>query len=429
MAGPTESYEQRFKEYGDLYTTKIPIYGAEVVIAHPGLIKQIFTGDPDVYHGGDPSKMLVPVIGERSVLLLDGREHHRERKLLMPPFHGERLGVYADVIRELTDRTIDGLPLGREISILPSMQRITLDVILRTVFGVSQGAAIDTLRARLSTIVDKAMSSTGMLWLMPAFQHDLGPLTGWASFKRAIAAADEAIYGIIGDARRAAAGGAGAGRSDVLSLLLSAVDEAGQPMSDQELRDELVTLLLAGHETTATALAWAVEEIVRRPEVLERILGEVAAAGPRGPLPYLDAVIKEVLRLRPLASLVIRRTTAPITLRDYEIPAGTYLVMNVYTTQRNPEFWEAPAEMRPERFLDPARKPDPYAWLPFGGGARRCIGMAFALLEMRVVLATLLPRVRLRLPRGPARVTLRSFIFAPEGGTRVVVEERRPAAA
>jgi cytochrome P450 len=424
MSRPTETLDRDFGRYGDLYSIKNPLFGVEVVVAHPALIKQIFTGDPGVLHGGEPNKNLAVVLGDRSVLLLDGREHHRQRKLLLPPFHGERLAVYTGVLRELSDRMIDGLPIGREIPLLPRLQGLTFDVILRTVFGVSEGDAIDTLRERLLAIVEKAMSPTGMLWLLPAFQRDLGPLTGWASFKRAIAAADEAIYGIIAEARRA---GGGSGRSDVLSLLLSAVDEEGGRMSDQELRDELITLLLAGHESTATALAWAVEDIARRPEVLERILGEIAAAPPGGPLPYLDATIKEVLRLRPIASLVVRRTTAPITLREYEIPAGTYLVVNVYTAQRHPDFWEAPSELRPERFLDPARKPDPYAWMPFGGGARRCIGMAFALLEMRVVLAALLSRVRLRLPRGPARVALRSFLFAPEGGTRVVVEERRAA--
>jgi cytochrome P450 family 135 len=210
----------------------------------------------------------------------------------------------------------------------------------------------------------------------------------------------------------------------VLSLLLGATDEQGTPMTDQELRDELMTMLLAGHETTATALAWAVEEIVRRPQVVARIVAELGAADGRGgaPLPYLDATIKEVLRLRPLTPMILRRTTRPVTLRDHELPTGTYVVVNVYIAQRHPAIWEAPDELRPERFLE--AKPDPYAWIPFGGGARRCIGMAFALLEMRVVLAALFERLRLRLPSKPARVTLRSFLFAPEGGTRVVVDAR-----
>src|SRR5262249_11899372 len=204
----------------------------------------------------------------------------------------------------------------------------------------------------------------------------------------------------------------------------------GQPMTDAELRDELITLLLAGHETTATALAWAVDEIARRPEVVERILAEVRAApegaAHRAPLPYLDAVVKEVFRLHPVATMLGRRTAAPIMLREYEIPAGTYLIACVYNAQRHPDYWEAPAEFLPERFLDKSKKPDPYAWLPFGGGARRCIGMAFALLEMRVVLATMIDELRLSPQGKPAKLALRSFLFAPKGGTRVVVDERRP---
>jgi cytochrome P450 len=277
------------------------------------------------------------------------------------------------------------------------------------------------LRDRLLALVEKAQSPTGMLWLLPAFQRDLGPLTGWAKLKRLIAAADESLYGIIADARAAAANASGSKRTDILSLLLSAVDEEGQPMSDQELRDELITLLLAGHETTATALAWAIEMIVRRPEVQSRIQEEIAANP--GEMPYLDATIKEVLRMRPLTPLVARRVAAPVMLRDYEIPAGTYVVIAVPNVHNHPDFWEDPVEFRPERFL--GKKPDPYAWLPFGGGARRCIGMAFALFEMRIVLATMLSRLKLRLPKEPAKVVLRSFLFAPEGGTKVVVEERR----
>ncbi len=426
MVDPTRAFERDFREHGDIYTTKIPIYGREVVVAHPELVKQIFTGDPDVFHAGEANRTVLHVVGDRSVLVLDGKEHHRERKLLMPPFHGERLGVYADVMRSLADRMIDDLPLGSPVPLLPRLQRLTFDVILHTVFGVSEGRAIEALRERLTTLMDLGQSPQGMLYLMPAFQRDLGPLTGWAAFKRALAAADVALYEVIAAARADAAKAQGPARSDVLSLLLAAVDEDGQPMSDKELRDELITMLIAGHETTAIALAWAVDAIARRPDILARILAEVhaapAGAAHRAPLPYLDATLKEVLRLWPLAALIVRRTTAPMTLRTHEIPAGTYLTVCVYNVQRHPDFWDAPAELRPERFLD--KKIDPYAWLPFGGGARRCIGMAFALMEMRVVLATLFARVTLRAPEPPPRIGLRGFLFAPQGGTKVVVDAR-----
>lgn len=428
MRRPTESLEEDFRRYGDLYTIKSPLLGREVVIAHPELVKQLFTGDPDVYHAGEPNRLLAPLLGDSSVLLLDGAAHRRERKLVLPPFHGERLAIYAAEMREIADRVIDAMPLGEPFPLLPHMQKLTFDVILRTVFGVREGPTIDLLRDRVLRLVEKAQSPTGMWLLMPIFQRDLGPLTGWAAFQRGVREADEVIFGLIAEAR--AAGAAGAGRSDVLSLLLSARDEDGQPMTDRQLRDELMTLLLAGHETTAMALSWAVEELVRRPAVMARILAELhavpAGAAPEAPLPYLDAAIKEVLRLRPLSPVTVRRTTRPVTLREHEIPAGTHLAINVYTTQRHPAFWESPNDLRPERFLD--RKPDPYAWMPFGGGARRCIGMSFALMEMRIVLAALLGRARLRLPDPPTRVVLRSFLLAPEGGPRVALEARSPSA-
>ncbi len=438
VARPVETFEEDFREYGDLYSVNNPLFGREVVVSDPELLRAIFTGDPGVFQGGEPNKYLQPVLGPRSVILLDGQEHHRERKLLMPPFHGERLASYAHVMAGATERVVDGWPRGEMFSLLPSMQRITFDVILQTVFGAREGAELETLGERLLALVEAAQSPTGMVLLLPAFQRDLGPLTSWAAFRRKVVAADETIYRLISRARSeltSQPSTAGKPR-DILSLLLAAVDDAGQGMTDGELRDELLTLLIAGYETTATALCWAMEEILARPEVRARILEEVARAGygspgesprtaeARGELPYLDATIKEVLRLRPLVPLLARKVTAPITLRQYLIPAGTVLVPCVYLAQRHPAYWDAPGEFRPERFL--AGKPHPYAWLPFGGGARRCIGMAFALFEMRVVLATLLPRISLRLTDGPAKVTLRSFLFAPSAGTRVVASGAPP---
>jgi cytochrome P450 len=344
------------------------------------------------------------------------------RKLLVPAFTGERLEAYAGVMAEATRRVTGRWQVGAPLSVLPSMQRLTFDVILDTIFGVHEGAEIERLGARLLGLVERAQSPLGMLWLLPALQKDLGPLTGWAALKRAIADADASLYPLIAAARTAHATRPAGGR-DVLSALLSAVDEEGRPMSDQELRDQLMTLLLAGHETTALSLSWAVEEIVRRPAVLGRILEEIAAsAGPSALLPYLDATIKEVLRLHPVTPLLARRITAPITLRGYDVPAGTYIVPNVFIAQRHPDYWTDPESFDPTRFLD--KKPDPYAWLPFGGGARRCIGMAFALLEMRVVLATMFSELRLSAVGKPAGLTLRSFFFAPKGGTRVMLEGR-----
>jgi cytochrome P450 len=312
------------------------------------------------------------------------------------------------------------MPRDRAFSILPFLQRITFDVILETIFGASEGEELETLRVRLLALVERAQSPLGMLWLLPALQRDLGPLTGWAAIKRAIAAADESILALISRARSEPRG-----QEDVLSLLLAARDDEGQGMSDQELRDELMTLLLAGYETTATALAWTIDEAARRPDVLAGILAEPGAADGE-PAPYLDATFKEALRLHPVAPLIARRAAAPVTLGGYEIPAGSYLVPCPYNAQRHPAFWDAPAEFRPERFL--GSKIDPYAWLPFGGGSRRCIGMALAMLEARVALGVLLSEVAITLPGPRAAVKLRSFLFAPAGGPRVLVQDRPMAA-
>ena len=420
MRDPIATFARQSRQYGDLYSINNPLYGREVIVGHPDLIRTIFTSDPEVVLGGAANWPLRPIVGDASILLLDRKPHQRERKLLVPPFHGERMGAYADTIRTITERVGAGWPRDRRFALLPTMQRITFDVILETVFGVHADAGIDALRVGLTDLVEKVQSPLGMLWMMPALQRDLGPLTGWGAMKRLLEENDRRIRAIIARARAAPAAERG---NDILAMLLSATDEAGRPMSDDELRDELVTLLLAGHETTATALAWVFEEILRRPEIHAKVREEIASVDAsalhRAPLPYLDAVIKETLRLRPLVPFLARKLTAPITLREFEIPAGVYVLPCVYLAQRHPDFWEAPDEMRPERFL--GKKPDPYAWFPFGGGARRCIGMAFALLEMRIVLATLLARFDLRLTDPRAKVALRSFLFAPSAGTPVTI--------
>jgi cytochrome P450 len=416
MRDPAGSFESKFRTYGDIYSINNPLFGREVVVSHPELIKQILLGDPEVFRGGEANAAIRVVVGDRSVLLLDGTPHHRERKLLMPPFHGERLAVYARTIRRITARVLESAPLDKPIALLPYFQRITFDVILETVFGASEGEEMDVLRARLTAILEKAQSPLGMLWLLPAMQKNLGPLTGWAAIQKSLRAADEAIYRLIARAR--AEGGTGA---DVLSMLLAARDDEGNGMSDEELRDELMTLLLAGHETTATALAWAIDEIGHRPDVLGEIRDELTGAAEGKGAPFLDATVKEVLRLHPIAPLLVRRLGAPVTLRGYDIPAGTYVIACAYNAQRHPDYWDEPSEFRVERFLG-GKKVDPYAWLPFGAGSRRCIGMAFALFEAKVVLGTLLGELDVRLPLAPAKVTLRSFMFAPAGGPRVVLE-------
>jgi cytochrome P450 family 110 len=424
MLRPIESFEEAFHRFGDIYTLKNSIFGTEVIISRPEAIKEVFTGDPAIYQAGAAAAALGLVLGDRSVLLLDGEEHLRQRRLMLPSFHGERMQLYAETMRDITEQVMDHWPRGEPFAFHPSMQRIALEVILRTVFGLDEGAHLDELRNRLTAFLDRIQSPFGLLSMLPALQRDLGPFTPWASFLRDRARVDALIHDQI--ARRRADPSA-SGRTDVLAMLLTAVDEEGKRMTSAELRDELMTILSAGHETTATALCWSVQEILSRPAVLERLLEELHSVIPGTRLmpehlprlAFLDAVIKETLRLRPPIPFVGRKLKVGVTLCGYEIPAGTLVVPCIYLTHRLPEIYPEPAEFRPERFLD--KRPDPYTWLPFGGGTHRCLGMAFALYEMKVILATVLLRAKLRLARrAPAQVSLRSFVIAPKGGTQVV---------
>ena len=428
LTRPLEYLAWARRRYGDVYTVDTLLFGPEVILAHPDDIKRVFTGDPDVMHAGEANAPLEPLLGPRSVLLLDGPEHIRQRRLLLPPFHGERMVAYGRQMRDAADRMVDRFPRGRAFSLQPHMQRATLEIILRTVFGAEDEEEIGELRVVLANVLDRITSPVSAVATLPAMRRDVFGLSPWAYFKRQVARADALVYARI-ERRRAAEP-----RDDVLSLMLQARDEDGRPMTDAELRDELVTLLVAGHETTATMLCWTFDLLLSHPAVLERLEREVAGAGGEpaamARLPYLDAVIKEVLRLRPVIPAVGRRLTAPVELRGRKLPAGALLVPTTVLAHYDPAIYPEPHVFRPERFLD--AKPDPYAWFPFGGGARRCLGMAFALYEMKIVVATLVARLGQRLRKArpaPARVRIRAFTFAPEGGTRVVVDDGVSAAS
>jgi cytochrome P450 family 110 len=429
MRHPEQSLLADAARYGAVYTRKNAIFGNEVLVSDPALLKQIFTGDPAVYLSGAANTAVSILVGLRSIMVLDGDEHRRTRRRMTPPFHAERMSAYSAEMRDLTLEAISGWREGETVALVDTLQKITLDVILRTVFGLEDGPRRDAIRDHLLGTADMLQTPRGMLMVMPAFQRNLGPLTKWAAFIKARARMNELILEQIADRRAASATGP---QKDVLSLLLSARDEDGQGMTDEEVRDNLLTLVLAGYETTATSIGWAIAEILAQPEILGRVLSEIDAASPEAPfegLEYLDAAIKEALRLRPIVPMVVRKLAAPVTLGDHEIPAGTHVLAAIYTTQRRADIYPEPDVFKPERFL--GKRPDPYAWMPFGGGVRRCLGMAFALHEMKVVIATVLSRARLRLARpGPQRVSLRSFFFGVEGGAPAIVEGwRSPVAA
>jgi cytochrome P450 len=401
------------QRYGDVFTVRIAQEGDWVFLAHPDMVKQVFTGDPRVFHAGEGNKILLPVVGPNSVLLLDDDAHLRQRKLLLPPFHGERMQRYGELMTEIAEREIATWPSGQPLAMRPRMQGVTLEIIMRAVMGLREGERYARLRGRLADLLEMSSDPRAMVALAV-----LGPqrVSRLRLLRDALDPADEMLYDEI--ARRRAEPDL-AEREDVLSLLLQARFEDGEPMSDQELRDELMTLLVAGHETTATALSWAVERLVHHPGALARLREEVEA----GEDDYLDAVVKETLRLRPVINIVVRRLTEPVEIGGYRLPAGAAAVPSIHLVHRRADVYPDPLAFRPERFLEQA--PGTYTWIPFGGGPRRCLGASFAMFEMKRVLAAMVSRLELRAtPRGPERVRRRQITMTPERGGEAVVAAR-----
>lgn len=413
---PMPFMERCHARYGDIFTVKIAHEGTWVMVAHPEMVKQVFTGDPAVFHAGEGNVILRPLVGSNSVLQLDDAPHMAQRKLLLPPFHGERMQRYGDLLTEIAEGEIDRWPAGTPFSLWPRMQAITLEVILRAVFGLEEGERLEALRTRLRGLLE-ASTSTATMALLAL----VGPerVTRLPMFRRELDPVDELIYAEIRERRHDSGL---AEREDILSLLVQARHEDGEPMSDEELRDELVTLLVAGHETTATSLAWAIERLVRHPDKLERLRDEVAA----GDDEYLDAVCKETLRLRPVLPLVARVLKEEVEIGGYRLPAGVTVTPCIHLIHRRPGIYPEPRSFRPERFVE--RPAGTYTWIPFGGGVRRCLGATFALFEMRQVLSSIVARVELRpAARDSERVTRRAITLSPARGTEVVSTPRRVA--
>jgi cytochrome P450 len=406
------SFLSGFRErYGDVFTVRFPYFGDIVYVASPELVKAVFTGSPAVFHAGEANAtVLEPALGPSSVLTLDDEPHMRQRKLLLPPFHGERIRRYGELMLAVTRREMKSWPVGEPFSLRPHTQRITLAVILRAVFGISDKERLD----RASALIDEFSDRVTLITKFPNLRRDLGPFSPWRRFLRARNALDALIYEEI-ELRRTEA--ETEERDDVLSLLLRARHDDGSPMSDSELRDELLTVIGAGHETTATALAWAIERLLRTPPVLARLRESIAADEDD----YLDATVRETLRIRPVIIDVARRLTAPAMIAGYELPAGSFVLPAIGALHFREDIYPEPWEFRPERFLD--GKVDNYAWIPFGGGVRRCVGAAFAEFEMRIVLREIVSRAQLRAPDPePEPVRIRNITLAPGKGARVVLE-------
>jgi cytochrome P450 len=396
------------RRHGDIFSVRFPFFGTIVYVARPDLVKAVFTGSPSVFHAGEANAtVLEPALGPNSVLTLDGEPHMRQRKLLLPQFHGERVRRYEELIVQMTRREMESWPIGEPFALRPHTQRITLAVIMRAVFGVHDEERLE----RFERLIDDFAKRVGLITSFPMLRRNLGPGSPWPRFVRSREALDEFIYEEI-RLRRAEDDH---DRDDVLSLLMGARDEDGEAMSDQELRDEMVTVLGAGHETTATGLAWAIERLTRSPAVLAKLRQSLAA----GEEDYLNATVKEVLRARPVIVDVARKLKAPATIGGYELTAGQFVLPAIAALHYREDVFPEPREFRPERFLD--GKADNYAWIPFGGGVRRCIGAAFAEYEMRTILREFVERAELRpVSPEPERVKVRNITLAPAKGTQVI---------
>jgi cytochrome P450 len=409
---PISFLERCRAEHGKRFTIRLLATPPFVMIADPAQVKEIFTADPEVLHPGEGARILEPVVGKHSVILLDEGDHLSQRKLMLPAFHGEKMQRLAATMQDVAEQEATSWPTGRPVELHPRFQALTLEVILRAVFGLDAGPQLDGLRHRLNELLTLSAHPASMI---PFLQRG----KEWQRFERLRAEADAMIFELI-DKRRAE----DEEGDDILSMLIGARHEDGSPMSHQELRDELMTLLVAGHETTASELAWAFERLAREPEVAGRLHEEIDAGTEDA---YVTATIQETLRRRPvLPNSAPRLVKQPVEVGGWSYPPGVCLVANAYLIHHDPELYPDPYAFRPERFL--GESPGTYTWIPFGGGRRRCLGASFALQEMKVVLKAVLSRYEV----APARTALeltrrRAITISPGRGAQVVLHARTPA--
>jgi cytochrome P450 len=425
----TVPFLERCRErHGKRFTIRLLQAPPFVHHSEPEHIREIFTAPPEVLHPGEGARLLEPVVGANSVILLDERAHLSQRKLMLPAFHGEKMKRLSGLMEEVAEREIERWPKGEPIALHPRLQALTLEIILRAVFGLDSGERLDAMRARLIGILRFGASPSSTLPLLQRGKT-------WREFVRGREQADAMIYETIDERRggtQAGAGGAAPGsvnggpaeRDDVLAMLLEARHEDGSPMAPVELRDELMTLLVAGHETTASELAWAFERLTRTPAVLDRLTEEIDSGDGDA---YVTAAVHETLRRRPvLPNAAPRLVMEPVEIGGWRYEPGVCLLADTYLVHHDPDIYPDPYAFRPERFLD--EQPGTYTWIPFGGGRRRCLGASFALLEMKIVLRAVLARNELA-PAAPENegARRRSITLSPKAGSRAVVRTRRPA--
>jgi cytochrome P450 len=419
---PISFLERGRAKYGNRFTIRFPGAPPFVMIADPEQVKEIYTAPPDVLHPGVGTRVLMPLVGRYSVILLDEEPHMAQRKLMLPAFHGERMERLSDLVRSVTVSELDSWSDG-EMTLHPRFQSLTLEIILRAVFGIEPGPRLDALRDNLGALLE--YGDNPLTLMQPPedektlnrnlkLANRVGPLKGFLDYRNAV---DDLIAEQI--AERRAAGDEDS--DDVLSMLLAARHEDGSEMSAQELRDELMTLLVAGHETTASTLGWAFARLAREPRVVEELRREVDSEDGDA---YVTATIQETLRSRPvLVNTAPRFVQKPITVGGWDYEPGVSLVACAYLIHHDESIYPEPYTFRPERFLD--EKPGTYTFIPFGGGRRRCLGSSFAMLEMKIVIAEFVRRFDVTAASaGPELARRRNITISPGGGARVALKAR-----
>ncbi len=430
-ADPIQYMEKAARQYPDIFTAEVIGFGDTVVfVNHPQGIQEIFTNDKKKFAAlGKLNGILHPLIGDNSLFMLDGDRHKQHRQILMPPFHGERMRTYGELIPNLTEKVFSQLPINQPFLALTAMQEISLQVILQAVFGLYEGERCQQLKHLFLVFISNVFRSplTSSLLLFSFLQKDLGAWSPWGKFLRQRQEVDKLLYAEIAERRQQP----DPDRTDILSLLMSCRDEAGNLMTDRELRDELITLMLAGYETTATAMTWGLYWIHHLPQVREKLLQELDVLGDSPDpmsifrLPYLTAICNETLRINPVSMFTLPRVVQEsVELLGHTLEPGTVMQGCIYLTHRREDLYSEPEQFKPERFLE--RQFSPYEFIPFGGGVRGCIGQALSMFEMKLALAKIVSGYQLALvDRLPEKLQRRGFTLAPANGVKMVITEQR----
>jgi len=405
------------RRYGTMFTLRIASLGTFVYLTDPDHIKQVFAGDPHTFHAGEANSMLKGLVGEQSVLVVDDEVHADRRRLMLKPFTRAAVDRQTGAMATIAAESIENWPLRTEFAVAPHMSALTLEVILRTVIGATDLERLAALRIAMPKLLD-------LNWVaaLSIARPELYRVWPWTAVKKRLVAADRLIYAEIAERR---ADPELAQRTDVLAMLIRAADEDGRHITDRELRDQLMTLLAAGHDTTATALSWALERLTRHPHVLEKAVAaaRASAAGDVDGDEYLDAIAREVLRIRPVVYDVGRVLTEPVEIGGYRLPKGVMVVPGVGLVHASAAQYVDPQRFDPDRMVGTV--PGPTTWLPFGGGNRRCLGATFALVEMRVVLREVLRRADLQTTSAAGEgQRLKNVTLVPDQGARITVRAR-----